>query len=443
MIVGKFSSLIVTTILGIAALWGEMVREITERRLILIPGEPDETKRRVLTKRGHLTLRCMIFSAVCGLVAMAGDWSIQDKKNKEAEIKTNQIQGKLTSVTNAMTDLRINFEAETNAMGNLQKEYDELLHIFAVNTSIPRDYRVATLDAAFLRASNDEVAHQSGLHLLDLQQPDLKTIREKRDHELAIQEDLRREQAVEQEKEKMKSDELVEQQNKEAEINKQGQALADRLLLKFEGFTSKDEFLPLFDSVIVGLDRILSKNSGQKAEHNFQGATPSAYSADFLTNDGRLCNGTNTISVGESTAWKFTITVKVKELHASPASPQMIMQDDKFFHSISIYPGDTYATLRVESKTTNGVSELTVTPIRNDWNIDSGPERLPTEPFPINFYPQVAVKLNVPNGLNIDKVVPLSDYTNVINDALSKLIGAQDEQVPLITYPSHAQAPKP
>ena len=441
--VGKFLALIVTTVLGIAALRGEMVKEVRENLLILIPGKPDHTVKRVYTKKGKWTFGGMILSLVCGIVAMAGDLVIQGHKNLEAENKTNQIQGKLTSVTNALTDLRINFEAETNAMGNLQKEYDELLHIFAVNTSIPRDYRVATLDAAFLRASNDEVAHQSGLHLLDLQQLDLKTIREKRDHELAIQEDERREQAVQQEKEKMKSAELMDQQNKQAEMNRQAQALADQLLRKFEAFTAKDEFLPLFDSVIIGLDRILSKNSGQRIEHNFQGAAPSAYSADFLTNDGRLCNGTNFISVGKSTAWNFTITVEVGELHASHNFGPMLMLGENYANNIGLYPADKYATLRVESKTTNGVSELTVTPFRSNWNFDMGAETINTKPYPVNFYSQVGVKLTVPNGLDIEKQVPLSDFTNVLNDALSKLIGAQDQQVPLNTYPSHGQAPQP
>ena len=301
-----------------------------------------------------------------------------------------------------MADLQINFEAETNAMGNLQNEYDQLLHIFAVNTSIPEDYRVATLDAAYLRASNDEVAHQSGLHLLDLQQPDLKTIREKRDHELAIQEDQRKEQRIEQEKEKMKSDELVQQQNRQAETNKQAQALADQMLRKFESLMAKDEFLPLFDSVIIGLDRILSKNSGQKIEHDFQGAAPSAYSSDFLTNDGRLCNGTNFISVGNSTAWKFTIRVEVGELHASPPYPPAMMVDNNFNNNLALstvnpggFSADKYATLRVECRTTNRVSALTVTPLRSNLNFDIGYEIISTKPFPVNFYPQVAVKLTV------------------------------------------------
>jgi hypothetical protein len=384
----------------------------------------------------------MILSLAFGIVVTLADLINQGHKDKEAENKTSQIEGKLTSATNAMIDLRMNFEAETNAMGNLQKEYDELLHIFAVNTSIPRDYRVATLDASFLSASNDEVAQQTGLHLLDLQQPDLKTIRDKRDHDLAIQEDLRREQAVEQEKVKMKSDELAAQQNKQAEMSKQAQAFADRLLTKFEGFTARDEFLPVFDPVIVGLETILSKNSGQKIEHDFQGNAPSAYSANFLTDDGRLRNGTNAISVGDSTAWKFTISVEVRELRALPAFMPAMLFDSNIDYNIGVYPADSYATLRVESKTTNGVSELTITPTRTSWNIDKGSEPISTKPFLVDFYPYVAVKLNVPNGLNIDRVVPLADYTNLLSDALIKLIGAQDEQVPLITYPTHTQVPK-
>lgn len=354
--------------------------------------------------------RLIYGSLTVGVCAVFFDSYMQLEKDKRSEQS-------LSLATNSVVNLQNKF----------QSEIGKLTQIFSTNVSIPSEYRNAMFDKALSDVSNFQVSASSELHSVDLSSPNLDVIRKKRVNEIAIREAKKAEEAIILEREKMRGEDQLREQKAQEMTNAMIQAWADKNLLEFERIQTKQIFLPLFDKVIAGLDKLVSNASGWKSSHDFAGSKPSAYSANFITSDGRLQNGTNVISFGTNGAWVFKVKVNTRNLRAKPGFSPWTMPG--YVGEIRVIPANTYATIQIESGHTNGSAFLSISPRNRKVMLDSSPLRV--DAFTANYYSEVEVRLNVPNGLNMEKTASISEFTNVLSDALVTLVGALDEQVPL------------
>jgi hypothetical protein len=289
------------------------------------------------------------------------------------------------------------------------------------------DARLAILDTEKQNAVQEGNEIQKSHELLNVSTTDLESLRAEREYELE-QRSNQLEQAAIQKQIDARNQELEEPQRiRQAEQDKQQ---ADQEILKKEQSLSA-HILPIFDYAIIKLNKMLdgiAKEVGEKRHADFLGETPTIYASN-LVSDGRLVSGTNSISIGTNSAWNFEISTTASEI--STASP--------FGAPYGSYQNRVFSTITISSRTTNGESILTLTPYyytRGDSREVQGMffERKITAD--VWFY-KFSIKLNVPNGFNIDESPSLDEspsaesYTTEIDKALRGLIEAQDQQFPL------------
>lgn len=323
--------------------------------------------------------------------------------------------------------------ALTNRLSKSDGKIDTLYQAISTNTTIPATTRLNLLTNELKNLSRDAEELHKNHELSNSIAMDMKTLRAERDRDLAIQDNQKQQEARQRDIEDIQKQRAEEEAKKRAEQAVKDQQWADEELEKSKKILAR-QILPMFDYAIQELNKLVAdaaKEAGQKPFTDFSGDTPTIY-ASALVKDGLIVNGTNTISVGtnENSAWNFKVSTSVGPLHANPDFPPSWLTVDNSYIKprISIQFREPYVSINIASQNTNAESILTITPYR-EWNSDMGTEPAPTADRP--FYSQISIKLNVPNGLNIDELQPSENYKTAIDKALKRFIGAQDQQFPL------------
>ena len=221
----------------------------------------------------------------------------------------------------------------------------------------------------------------------------------------------------------------AKQAQEDAENNRRNLQIIEQTILQTKKELSA-AIIPVFDYTVTELSKTLGKfsfDSGETIVSDFPGNSPSVYSSD-LVNDGVIANGTNFIKIGTNSAWNFSIFTAFDSARLN----EQIMKYNRF----QMRRVENIATINIASQTTNGESILTVSP--SDFVFRSrrmrgtnGNGRVIITVVTNVVFNQISIKLNVPNGLNMDETLPSADYEGKIDEAVKRLIGAQDQQNPL------------
>ena len=317
------------------------------------------------------------------------------------------------------TDIKV-----LSAVGGVGNQVGGLKDLLATNPSIvPPDARVAILETEQKDAAQEENAIKARHELINFDSVSLKMLRGERDMDLAQQEKEKTQATIQQQiddiKNKQKMDEDAKREKEAAQLERQKKQENDLALLKKQKLEALT-ILPLFDYVVTELDKMveeISKEAGEGGESDFAGTTPSIYASGSVK-DGVIISATNHIWIGTNSAWSFEIST------ARSTVMEQVQNQHRFANR------DTMS-LNLVSLTTNGESRLTVTPV---VTISGGPPKIIHRKLV-----RVSVKLNIPNGLNIDETQQFTEYTNSIDKnymasidkALRRLIEGQDQQCPL------------
>ena len=303
----------------------------------------------------------------------------------------------------------------SNLKKEMHQQFHDLLNAFSTNSAIDPTIRLAALENQLRKISEEGNELQKRHELFNVSGVDITRLRAERANDLALQENQRRQAEIQSNIDDIQRKQ-AEQRRIEAE--RQSQQKAEEEALQ-EARTLSSPILPVFDYVINKLAKMLdgiANDSGEKRFSDFSGTTPTIY-ASGLENKGTIVNGTNVISIGTNSAWNFEISTTVLPI----ANFRMGAR--------------TFATIRIESRTTNTESVLTIRPTcvkRTD-------DRYTAMRFQAHnisgdiWFNQMSIQLSLPNGLNINKDAPLENYTDDIDKALRRLIEAQDQQCPLNT----------
>ncbi|HEV2694596.1 MAG TPA: hypothetical protein VG347_17005 [Verrucomicrobiae bacterium] len=223
----------------------------------------------------------------------------------------------------------------------------------------------------------------------------------------------------------------------EAEAAKQKMAadenrqMAIRELLKCKKTIAAQVF-PVFDYAIFKLNKLLdqiSHDTGERGDSDFTGETPAIYSSD-MEKDGILKSGSNFIRLGTNSAWKFNISTEISAISAG----DYIDLHTAFPPHIKIQFRPPYAKLRIAVQSSNTESILTITPLslngNKDWDATVGNLWGPVkgDSFSDPLFSNIAINLQVPNGLDVGQTNTFDNYKDTIDIALHHLIGAQDQQ---------------
>ena len=301
--------------------------------------------------------------------------------------------------------------------------FRDISNEFSTNAAFPFAIRLAVLDGAGKRLSEERLALQRSHELFSAGAMDIKTLRAERENELAMQENAKRQAWIQQQIDDIKGKEQSEaitryQQRKDLDLLNSEKILAVQIL-------------PIFDYAIEALGKMLediSNQAGEKRYSDFPDAKPTVYTSG-LVKDGIIINGSNFICIGTNSAWNFKISTTVAPPRTSPISFRPPLPQGYFDNSLIFR--EPFVRIDIISRTTNGESVLTITPCR-DWHPDFPGSSW--EPAPVTsklFYSRISIKLQIPNGLNIDEFQSVTNYTSAIEEAIRRLIGAQDQQSPL------------
>ena len=371
----------------------------------------------------HKSLRKKLFILALILIVLNTVVSIINSYNKDVQAKADkrELTNQLATITAENLELR----------EEVSQGFRDISHEFSTNEAIAPAIRLAVLNDALEKNSEQRKELQKSHELSVTEAVDMKTLRAERESELALQENQKRQGAIQQEIDNIQKSKDAEEAARVTEQRAKNQRWADGELVKSERVLA-GQILPAFDYTVSELGKMLAEicnETGQKINTDFSGGMPTAYASELVKN-GLVVNGTNSIGVGTNKFWTFKISTSVSRLRASPNFPPSFAPPSS--GGISIQYVEPYVTINVSSQTTNGDSTLTITPYRS-WNFDMGAEPAPTTDRP--FYSQISIKLNVPNGLNIDEVQPFENFKAEIDKALHRLIGSQDEQFPIILKP--------
>ena len=189
----------------------------------------------------------------------------------------------------------------------------------------------------------------------------------------------------------------------------------DQALLELKKNIS-EELEPTFNHVVTRLNnslKSLSKSSGFQIKTDI-GDEPNFYNSNFIQN-GIISESTNFISLGTNSAWQFEISVKTSEITS---------QLSRSIDGMEIFfTRHYYAKIEIKSFSKDGESLLSITPT-NIWDSNSGPVGL-MGIRGIRKYPNVSIKLIVPDGVNIDANLPAESCKGAIDNAINHLIEAQ------------------
>jgi hypothetical protein len=344
----------------------------------------------------------------------------QSKKDKqELRTQVSELTNQLTVLTDENLKLR---EEVSKGFQNISRE-------FSTNNAIAPDIRVAVLNDALRNNSEERVELQQSHQLFNVTALDMKTLRAEFENELALEENKKKQMILQQEIDEIQKRKDAGEAAKKDEQAAKNQKWANEELARRER-SFANQILPVFDYAIRELDKMLaeiSDETGQNRHSDFLGETPTVY-ASALVKAGMIIDGTNTIGIGTNSAWNFKILTSVSPLHAYPSFSRP--PDSTFAaNAIRIQFSQHYSVLKITSGASNNESTLIIEPFI-PWNSDIGYEFTPSGDA--KFYSQISIKLNVPNGLNIDEVQPSENFKIIIDKALHRLIASQDQQFPVI-----------
>lgn len=300
---------------------------------------------------------------------------------------------------------------DTNVLSAV-RDIGTTLEQLATNRDMPVDLRMSLLSSEQKKASNTEQLLRQQHEVLELEPLSLISLRQERSNLQAqaeiAQNRTRIQQEVEAIQNKIKSERDARmrkenQQRDEAQRKRRMSALA----------------LPFFDYAIKRLDKVLrdiSEGCGEKEFSDFAGALPTIYESQMESN-GMVLTGTNFLSVGRNSAWKFEISSQ--------------METENYWINDKAYPFYT-ARLKLLSHSTNGDLVLTIAPqTRDPWMaVVFGLKEINFEDWDGQFYVRVAVPNGKLTGLDMVKSISPTNYT-VIDEAVSRLIESEDSQFPV------------
>lgn len=370
----------------------------------------------------HKSLRTWLFWLTLTLFVANQVVGVLDNHQKGKRAK--RLEGNVDALTNQLAGIS---SENLKLRDTINQGFRDISHQFSTNTAISPAIRLAILGDALDKVHEEGNQFQKAHELFTAGATDIQTLRAERANELDLQENQKRQAWIQQNIDEIKSEKRTEERDHYQQLKDQGLLKSKKILT--------DQILPIFDRVIERLAKMLddfSNATGEKRFSDFPGTTPNVYASD-LVKDGTIINGTNFICIGTNSAWNFKISTTVAPLLASPIifwppPPPFGFDGSLVFH-------EPYVSINVVSRTTNGDSVLTITPYRV-WQPDIIYPSPPPEPPPMAdrlFYPQISIKLRVPNGLNLDEMQPSTNYASAIDKAIRRLIEAQDQQYPLST----------
>jgi hypothetical protein len=370
----------------------------------------------------HKSLRKKLFIVALILIILNTVVSIINSYNKDVQAKADkrELTNQLATITAENLKLR----------EEVSQGFRDISHEFSTNEAIASAIRLAVLNDALEKNSEQRKELQKSHELSVTEAVDMKTLRAERENELALQENQKRQEAIQQEIDNIQKNKYAKEAAKAAELAAKNQQWANEELVRTEKVFA-DQILPIFDYAIRELDRMLAKISGetgQSRHSDFLGEMPTIY-ASALVKTGMIVNGTNTLGIGTNSAWNFKISTSISPVRATPdfsRPPNFNMLPDR----ITVFFGPNYTSISIMGGATNNESTLTIEPYI-PWNSDIGFYEIRPDAG-TSFYQQLSIKLKVPNGLNIDELQPSTNYNDEIDKALHRLIEAQDQQSPLI-----------
>ena len=357
-----------------------------------------------------------IVIATCLLVAILVS-GLQFHATEKAESKHSETLSNLTNqLVQANEDYR-SFRKET------QQRFQELTREFSTNSEISYAVKLAVLNDQQARNLAEATGLQKEHELLNAEPMNIKTLRAERENELEQRDNKNRQDVIQKQIDDINN---LKKSEEDAEAERQNQQKTEQKILQGKKELGST-ILPVFDYVVAELIKTLgrfSMDSGEKIVSDFPGNSPSVYSSS-LVSDGMIANGTNFIKIGTNSAWNFSIYATVE---SSELIDQIWLNNRR---QIRIFKH--IATLNIASQTTNGESVLTVSPSAFVFRPLQmrGTNGIGISVVTNVAFNQISIKLNVPNGLNMDETLPSTDYKSKIDEAVRRLIGAQDQQSPL------------
>ncbi|HEV2320657.1 MAG TPA: hypothetical protein VGV18_12950, partial [Verrucomicrobiae bacterium] len=325
----------------------------------------------------------------------------------ENDAQQRDLNNRLTAVQSQLT----------NSLNENLEQFQQLSEEFSTNSSIALAIRVGILtnELETTIASGNEL--RKSHKLFDIPPIGIDAVRAEREQDLAIQENEAKQEKLQDEINAIK-DQKEKSERAAEDAEQERNALKE--LLEMERMLSAPA-IPIFDYTIRKLHRMLdddSKGSGWTVTSDFLGQSPTIY-ASRLMSDDIILNGTNYITLGTNFAWDFKTSTVV-----TPPVPLTRLEWKRNRGNER-----AYSVLIIQATTTNGESKLTVAPrfrYKNSYRYSDRDSQHNNVEGSYTFS-NVQILLDVPDGLNMDERCTYDSYTNTIDKALTRLIGAQDE----------------
>ena len=232
---------------------------------------------------------------------------------------------------------------------------------------------------------------------------DLKTLRQERENELAIRENQSNQAVIQQKLDAINNEKTQPERQRKAE----------QAMLQTERFAATN-ILPVYDYVINDLVKTIdqvARDAGENISSDFRSEAPTIFASN-LEREGIIINGKNTISLGTNSVWSFEISTVTKDFSDRKPIPE------------------DFSHISIVCRTTNGNSILTITPkIKNRGRIFYHPNDILIDENVV--IERIAIKLNVPNGFNMNEDRDTANYMGEVELAVRRLIEAQDQLCPL------------
>ncbi|HEY1790617.1 MAG TPA: hypothetical protein VGJ73_20885 [Verrucomicrobiae bacterium] len=328
-----------------------------------------------------------------------------DSQQRDMSKQLNEIQVQLTISYIALT----NSDAENLELRReMKQQFDQLTEDFSANSAVAIEIRKGLLTNELDKTIAEGYELQKVHEVADISPEDIDAVRAETKQKLDIRANQAKQDKLQDE---LNSIQAQQDASNQVAADEEQKRQAEKALLDRERELSSPT-IPIFDFTIRKLYQTLddvAKRSGWKVWSSFPGQSPTIYASTLVSN-GIVVNGMDRIGVGTNLAWSFTVSTVV--------IPPTLRSDKTWHHSSWGRSEKTYAVLTVQATTTNGDSSLSVTS-HYQYNGRTGY---------VELFDNVQVKLDVPNQLNMDQGSPYDSYETNIDDALSGLIGAQDQQ---------------
>lgn len=289
------------------------------------------------------------------------------------------------------------------AESDIKRSLTDLSDVLAKSPNVSPDAQLGILSDADMGLSNDEASLGEPHTVIDDSPVDVLKLQEEGNT-------IRARRLVEQRRQQ------IQKQMDDIQGKKQADAMAKQLQemeQKQQRQTLDEERVfaeisePIFDLAIWELNRYLqavAKNAGQEPTFDFKGNTPSIYGSRMIK-DGIFINGTNFISIGSNSEWKYTISTSVVPIGGYYPQP------------------NESTTLVIYAQNTNGGAALVIKP---DFNMNL--LRHVQLGKMAKRRNRISVAVNAPILGDTNFEAGLDEYTNEIHMAVRTLVEEQIQE---------------